>query len=392
MHVVARGAQQRRDAVPAPAAVPGAVDEQEGRHARAPVVAAASALAIRSKEAAAADAGDVGADRRLDHARVGGDHELLDLQRVDVFLHHTELLAELELGELRVVDLVVPGEREEVVRLAPGRRGHPVDDLHVEPFGLLGAGRRDPDVEDEDAGRVEVAVLPAVDVGGDPHRGAVEGRRLDADHVPDEGDGVALADDVDRGRRDRGVADRARVQERLVRQVEQVLHEQHLAGLERDDPVHVRPARVGEPGGVRDRLRVGEVRVTGPDPDDAVPLHDREPVHGGLGEVGLLGDADAEPRAVDPVAVVVTGDHVVVEDAQRERVPPVRAAVLDRVDAAVGEPVEADRPTTDPPLHQRPADLVGPGADVPAVHDDGVGRHGSPQRFSAGAPSAGSST
>ena len=133
------------------------------------------------------------------------------------------------------------------------------------------------------------------------------------------------------------LANAGAVDKGLMRQVHQVVDDQPVVALHRDQLAVAGPGRVVVPVHVGHQGRVGLGRVTGPDPDKAVFLHHRVAAHAGRGVDRLLaGHVGAAPLGVVNQAVVAAGDLVTLQAAHRERQQPVPAGVFQHGHAAIG--------------------------------------------------------
>ena len=168
---------------------------------------------------------------------------------------------------------------------------------------------------------------PALDAGG---RG-VERRALGVVHVPADVDDARVLVDLGGDRRlgDLGRADVAAVQVRLVREVEQVVDEQAVAGR-RAAPSRGRWCSPGESShGARGiARRVGQGRVADPHPDERVLLDDRVGRRRGRCAGCASGRARTRRRRrVVGEAVVAADDRSPSSRLSREREAAVHAAV-----------------------------------------------------------------
>ena len=97
----------------------------------------------------------------------------------------------------------------------------------------------------------------------------------------------------------------------FVGQIHQVVYDQAVIALHGDQLAVARPSRVVVPMHVWHQCRIGQRRVTHPQPNKAVFLHQRKTAHTGRGVDFLqTGHANALPFGVVNQSVVTT-DHIV---------------------------------------------------------------------------------
>src|SRR5262249_14421424 len=149
--------------------------------------------------------------------------------------------------------------------------------------------------------------LPAIDmlVGAEAAR-ALEERRCRAVRNPArDANLVALALGFDRITRDRGGAERRRMDELQMRQVEQILDDEHVMAVERKTFALRAPERIVHPMEILDERRIGERWITHPHPDPVIPLDYRVAAYpGGRWDQLLTGHMRARTRAVVDEAVI----------------------------------------------------------------------------------------
>ena len=172
----------------------------------------------------------------------------------------------------------------------------------------------------------------------------------------------------DRRLGDLGRADVPGVQERLVRQVEQVVDQQARPGGERLDAVDGRPGRVVEPCHRRQQRRLGCVGVAHPHPHPRPALDQRTGSHVRPRRHPVLARRPhARAAPVEAKAVVAALDLVAHERAGRQRVAAMRAPVVERHGAAVLAPEQHDVPTADRASERLATHLAGGRRDVPVL-------------------------
>lgn len=225
-------------------------------------------------------------------------------------------------------------------------------------------------------------VLPAGDPALDAGRAGVEGRALRVVHVPTDVDDAALVVHLggDRGVRHLRGADVATVQIGLVGQVQQVVHQQAVPGVQRGHPTDHRVPGVDQPGGPGNRGGIGPLPVTDEHPDEGVLLHHRirgDP--GGTRNPLLPRHEDTGAGLVVGEAVVAADDGVAVEPALRQRVAPVHTPVGQRHRLPGLGAVQHQRLTEHRTGQQVAPYLAAVGRHVPLVACE---RHGDPSSSS----------
>ena len=216
---------------------------------------------------------------------------------------------------------------------------------------------------------------------GLPSWRAPERRRLDVAHPARHRRGALAMRRLERRFGDGAVADARSVHEGLVREIHQVVEHQAIVALDANGPAVAGPGRVVVPVQVGDQGGIGERRIAGPHPDEAMPLGHRIGAHAGAGIDRFLRrhERAAALRVVGD-AVIAAHDLVALEPALRERQQAMPAGVLERDRAAVGgAPVEHELLVADRAGEQRVPDLVVPGDRIPRVERKAAGsRHRSP--------------
>src|SRR5262245_47488839 len=269
-----------------------------------------------------------------------------------------------------------PGLRREELAVAVLLRA-----LEVAPLGAR-AGRREDGLEEEHARHVHRADVTAIDPTDIPHHLAVERRRIGV-HVPPLDPEPAL-EALDRHRLGLegvllGAAERLRVDEREMREVAQVVDDQQIVRLVVQIAGQAPPSRLAQIREVEDEGGIGLGRIPDPDPHEVIALEDRVAPHTELGGHHVLpGDLHALTGRVVLQAVIHAPHGVALEPAVRELRAAVRAAVVERHDFPALAVVGQDRLLEDHAREELPVDqLVVPGRDVPAVHQEtvGLGRH-----------------
>src|SRR5262249_23298060 len=157
------------------------------------------------------------------------------------------------------------GLRRKAVEHDVGRRA----ERHL-AAGLAGA-ERDARVDR----RSELEELPAVDLAVEIAGGAVDRRGIDAAHQPLRAHGVAVDVDLERGLGHAAAGERGLVHEHDVGQVEDVVDQQLIVGLDVQGSVHPGPAGLHVLAEVWDQRGVGD-RGAEPDEDQAVQFAGRE--------------------------------------------------------------------------------------------------------------------
>ena len=158
------------------------------------------------------------------------------------------------------------------------------------------------------------------------------------------------------------------MEERLVRQIEQIVDQQPVPGVEEFHAVDACPLLVGHPRDVRKTVEVGRERIPHPDPDPRAALGDRsradpcprrDPV--------LAGHVRTSAIGCEAQAVVAALDLVAAQRAGRQRVAAVRAPVVQADHGPVRRAIQHDRL----PAHRAPdrvrADLGDRCGDVPVA-------------------------
>ena len=218
------------------------------------------------------------------------------------------------------------------------------------------------------------------------HHLLVERRRRRA-HVPAL-DAEAVVQPLDRGRLglERVLlrsAQRLGVHEGEVREVRQVVHDQQVVRVVVQVARMPAPARVAQVREVEDLRRVRFRRIAHPDPDQAVAFDHRIAAHAELGRnVVLPGNLHALARRVEFQPVVHAAHAVALDAAVGEQRAAMAAAVVERHRLAGIALVQHDRLVEDGAREQLAVDqLVVPGRDVPAVHEEGFGGRSLVERF-----------
>ena len=155
-------------------------------------------------------------------------------------------------------------------------------------------------------------------------------------------------------------------------EVHQIVDHQPVAGLDMGvaAPGGELVGRV-EPAVIRDQRGVGQRRVAGPDPDDAVPLHHR--VRARPEAIGRPLDvrvAATDARRVDLDPVIGADDMVAGHAAKTERHGAMRADVMEDADAAKGTAEDHQRVAQDGDRDRLVGDVSGPGGHVPRIVDE----------------------
>ena len=165
------------------------------------------------------------------------------------------------------------------------------------------------------------------------------------------------------------VADAAGMDIGLVRQVHQVVDDEAVVAFEA-----VEGAALADPFGavvpveIRNLGRIGQSRVAGPDPDQAMALDDRIGAHAGGRVDGLLRrHVGAAPGGVEDEPVIAADHLIAFEAAHGERQQPVPAGVLQRRHLPVGAAVENDVLVADRPRGELVLDLMAPGRGIPGI-------------------------
>ena len=141
-----------------------------------------------------------------------------------------------------------------------------------------------------------------------------------------------------------GCADQIAVEERLVREVEQVVDQQPVAGVEELHAVDMGPCLVGDPRDVGEPVEVGGLRIAHPDPDPRPTLGDRTRRDAGPRRDAILArHVRAPPVGCEAQAVIAAPDLVAAQRARRQRIAAVRAPVVEADHDAVGGAVQHDR-------------------------------------------------
>ena len=166
-------------------------------------------------------------------------------------------------------------------------------------------------------------------------------------------------------------AQRRRVNELHVRQIQQVVDQQLVITLDVEIARVGNPARVVVPVIVGDQVRIGLVRVARPDPDIAVAFHHRIGPHARpRRHAGLTRYRHAGAGCIELQPVIAALDDVADPFAQRQRQMPVAAPVLQRRRRAVLAPEQHHRIAADGAAEQVVGQFMALGGDVPGVFDE----------------------
>ena len=144
-----------------------------------------------------------------------------------------------------------------------------------------GTGPGRADVEPHKGRRRPRDVLPAVNmfVLREPARLGEEGRRHRIHHPAGDGHMPVAAFELHRRLRHRVGAKRGRMDIGQMRQVEQVLDQQLVIGLQVQQLALCAPVGVVHPVEILDIVGIGQRRITHPDPHPLVPFHHRVGLH-----------------------------------------------------------------------------------------------------------------
>ena len=212
-----------------------------------------------------------------------------------------------------------------------------------------------------------------------------ERRRLDVAHpARHRGEAIGMAD-VERRFGDGAIADARAVDEGLVGQVHEVVDHQPVVAFHGDQLAVAGPGGIVVPVHVGDLRRVGERRVAGPHPDQAVALDHRKGAHrGGRIDRLLRRHEGAAAARIVGQAVIAADDLVAVEPAFRQRQQAMPAGVGERRDAAVESAVEHELLAADGTGQELALDLDVIGGGVPGVERERrrCSVHGRPPVFS----------
>ncbi len=203
------------------------------------------------------------------------------------------------------------------------------------------------------------------------------GGRRHAGHPPVRPQGVAFVARIVLAREDHpGAGETALVDELDVAEVHQVvdaiLEVRRHRRVARDRLASRRPqhAEIG------DRVRIGLGGLTSPKPDDPVPLHGGPGAnHRALGDRARKRIVHADAGGAEGQPVVAAADQIPVALAAAERGEPVGAAVFERRDRPIGEPIEQHRRTADSPSQESFSDFVGPGGHAPGFVEERIVAH-----------------
>ena len=219
------------------------------------------------------------------------------------------------------------------------------------------------------AGKAHLVLLLAVAVAFEFKEGHVKRRRLHIAHPARHGDTVVGHGGIERRVFASRAAKRALVHPRDVRRVKQVVGNVQVVASHVDGFALVAaPGRVVPMGNLVDGGRVGALRLTHPDPQQAVTLMQGVSTHTRTGRRAVHArHLDAGTAAVKGQAVVAAFQVVALDAPQRERQFAVRAGVFECGRAAVGFAVEHDVLAQHAHSQRLVAELTVPGSDVPGV-------------------------
>jgi hypothetical protein len=166
----------------------------------------------------------------------------------------------------------------------------------------------------------------------------------------------------------RPLTDARAVDEGLVREVHQVVDDQLVPALEVDQLAVAGPGGIVVLVQVGDQFGVGQGRVAGPHPDEAMALDHGVAAHArGRVDRLLRGHEHAAALRVVDQAVVAAGHVVALDLALGQRHQPVPAGVLERNRLTVLAAVQHELPAGDRPRHEVALELDVVRRGVPAV-------------------------
>ncbi len=185
-------------------------------------------------------------------------------------------------------------------------------------------------------GARELDLLPAVHFAGKAAGLLVHDRGLGIVHIALDQHAVCVARRLHRRPCDVVGADGALVHEGGVREIDEVVEQQHVVAVVDDAAVRVGPVGRVEPGQLGDERGIRLGRVAHPDPGELPALDERIGQHlGARRDARLTGDLDAFPAAVESQPVVAAAQASRPQrvrgkaapcgaDSSRRRPPPCR--------------------------------------------------------------------
>ncbi len=136
------------------------------------------------------------------------------------------------------------------------------------------------------------------------------------------------------------LADAARVHVGLVSQVHQIVDHEAIVAVDVVKPAAIGPFRTFGPVQMMDLCRIGQRRVAGPDPDEAVTLRDWKSPDRRKSADALAGHRDRLSIMAHGESVIATNELAFDNFAERERSAAVGAEILDCGDLAFGATIE----------------------------------------------------
>ena len=238
--------------------------------------------------------------------------------------------------------------------------------------GRPAAGRFGAIVDEEVGGRPPLRGLPAIEVGCFSAEFGVSAGGGHVDHLARHPHGVAFAAILHHGvLRDRCVADRRRMEVGDVRQLEQIVDDQQVVGLDVEMNLGDPPIGVAETRKIDDQVVVRVFDIAHPHIDEAVALDDGVRLHRQIRRPPrLAGDLDAIAAAVVRETVVAAFDGVADDVALRQGQPPVGAAVFQCDRGAVALSVQDDVFVQHRDRQRVGAEFIAPCRDVPMVSQE----------------------
>src|SRR5215218_5893183 len=177
---------------------------------------------------------------------------------------------------------------------------------------------------------------------------------------------------------DRLVADAAGMDIGLMRQVHEIVdHETVVAFQAVEGATLTHPIGAVVPMEVRDLGRVRQSGISGPEPNETMPLGDRIRADASRRIDGLLRRHVGASAGRIEDETVITADHLIAFEAPHgKRQEPMPAGVLQSRYLSVGAAIENDVLIADGPGCELMLDLMAPGCGIPSVERKGFGlRH-----------------
>ena len=160
-----------------------------------------------------------------------------------------------------------------------------------------------------------------------------------------------------------------------MRQVEQILDQQHVIGLELEPVAGEAPGGIVHPVEILDRRRIGQGRIAHPDPEPVIALDHGIAAHARARRDGALArHQDAGAARIVGESVIGTFERVAAQAPARQRRMAVAAAVGQGDGPPVLGAVEHHRLVEQDAAQEVHArDLVVPRRDIPAIAQEHEG-------------------